>query len=143
MFYYFFNDDTFRILPPAVMAEKMQNDGKTISRQTIEKWLKFLEEKNLISRINTEFTYYKSKLENNNRTLTEITKEAYTEAWKDFWKAISEGSSHEQAFHKMYSSIDGKPFKVPVPENNAIYADLITQLTALAADSFEKEYICR
>jgi len=141
-FFYFFNDDSFRILPVAEMADRMSSEGKCISRQTIEKWLKFLEAKNLISRTNTEYTYYKSKIVNNERILTEITKEEHADVWQKYWKDINDGNSHGQAFHKMYSSIDGKPFRVPVPENNAIYTDLITTLSELAADSFEKEYGC-
>ena len=141
-FYYFFNDDNFRVLPVAEMADRMTSEGKSISRQTIEKWLKFLEGKNLISRTNTEYTYYKSKIVNNERILTEITKEEHADAWQKYWKDINDGNSQRQAFHKMYSSIDGKPFRVPVPENNAIYTDLIASLSELAADSFEKEYGC-
>ena len=126
-FYYFFCDDEFQQLPVAEMERRMKADGKPITRQTIQKWIKYLDNKDIIN-VNGDFIYYVTfKIDDKFHT-EEIPKERYNEAWKRYWAKRKEGCQWHECYNAMCRVNGGKVFKKRIVENNAFYGDLLDNL---------------
>lgn len=83
--YYFLNDKEFAGLPCEMMERRIENDGYTLSRQTIEKYLRQLDHQDLILRASGNYHYYfarrgrlidttKEKLEIHNANINKVSK---------------------------------------------------------------------
>lgn len=136
-FYYFFCDDEFRQLPIVEMERQMKEDGKPICRQTISKWINYLEKKDIIG-FSSECVYYVSFSVEGEHFIEEIPKEKYLEAWRRYWALKKEGCQWHQCFNAMCSVNGGTVFKKPIVEQNGIYNELIDTLIELLLDSLEE-----
>lgn len=132
-FYYFFCDEEFQQLPVEEMARVLERDGKAISRQTISKWIQFLENKNIINK-SQECLYFATIATDISKEALEITREEYLKAWQVYWNIRREGGSYNEAFNAMCSVNGGAVYKKPMIEENGFYSSLIDSLVELLND---------
>lgn len=140
-FFYFFGDENFSKLPINEMEARMHADNKYISRQTIAKWINYLQKHNFFSLDEFECIYYKSAYINGTHKLEEIPKETYRKGWAQYWNMRNRGFSASAAFATMYETLGGKPVKVKIPQFNGIYTNTINTLFQLASDSIQQEIL--
>ena len=133
-FYYFFNDEEFMIMPDEVKEFRMTNNGNRVSRQTIAKYTKKLEEKKLIDRNTTDFIYYFAF--EHQQILTD--KNTYCKAWRDYWIRVDSGMYCMDAINLMRSEHGGVARKQAIPQINGIYNRQIEELSDLAYRHVEK-----
>lgn len=142
IFLYLLNDDEFATLPMVEMQNILNSKGIYISRQTISKWIDYLNSIDYIHRDRYDFHYYAvSKTENNQKQYRVITKEEYCTAWKIYWEQkeidqLEGNETTETAYADMYQYLDGHPCKVPVIIMNAIYLKKINQMIEIINDEF-------
>ena len=60
-FYYFFCDEEFQSLPIGEMERILIEEGKPITRKTLSKWIKYLENKAMMERFKQKFELFKLK----------------------------------------------------------------------------------
>lgn len=134
--YYIFCDDEFAELPIVEMERIMSEDGVPMARQSISKWIEYLERIDYISLNKTDCKYYAiTKTPDNQKHYTEISKELYCKGWALYWKTRNiEGTN--TAYQKMFDLIGGHPCKRPKMEHNAIYQKEIEKLIELVNESF-------
>lgn len=136
-FYYFFCDEEFQQLPIGQMVEAMEQDGKTICRQTISKWIQFLEKQGIISIDNANCLYYVSFTIGEKHFVEEISREDYSKAWRKYWKIRKNGGTYAEAFNAMCQVNGGTIFKKPAIEENAFYNELICDLIDVLLDDLK------
>ena len=126
-FYQYFCDEEFQQLPTTEMERILNEDGKTITRQTIAKWIKLFEEKNLIYKSNMDYTYYVTLTLDDRTSTEEITREEYTRAWKRYWE-VKKQFGYKVAFVEMCKVNGGKVSRKPKILENGFYSELIDAL---------------
>ena len=126
-FYQYFCDEEFQQLPITEMERILNEDDKTITRQTIAKWIKLFEEKNLIYKSNMDYTYYVTLTLDDRTSTEEITREEYTRAWKRYWE-VKKQFGYKVAFVEMCKVNGGKVSKKPKILENGFYSELIDAL---------------
>lgn len=133
---YLFCDDTFITLPIVKMEQILRTNGTPISRQTISKSIRYLQNNNYIAVFKNDCRYYAiDSLPNGEKSYTEIEHEKYKKGWQIYWdsKRIMETGL---AYWKMRKYIGGHPYKCPKIEQNAFYSKEIKTLIDLIADIF-------
>lgn len=126
MFFYFCGED-FNTKSLSEMERFLARQGIIVSRQTISKWLRYLEKKEILYRTG-EFYYY---LVNNNCgkfIYTPIDKDEYSKYWKLYWDLIGEGNTNAYAINVMRAQCGGGLAKVPKREINAFYIELMEKM---------------
>ena len=135
--YYLFCDGTFPKRPKVEMAQIMSENGVSVSRATIAKWLKRLAEADYIyiSKYSS-FTYYAiTKDEYDRKHYKEISQKKYSNGWNLYWKNVGKEGSYV-AYRKMREYIGGHPYKCPEIVENDINSGKIQTLVDLINDSF-------
>ena len=136
LFYYLFCCEGFAGLPLIQMAERMDEDGRHLSRETIGKWLNYLQGIDYVAFDKTDCIYYAISPATDGRKLhREISKGQYNTGWKIYFEKKPEEGSHG-AYAKMYSYIGGHPYKKAKMIPNAFYIPQINQLIDIINDSF-------
>lgn len=130
--FYFLNDVDFQWLPDETLQERMKEKGKPVSRQTISKYKKHLEDLELFTTNTNNYVYYFAR--KNTQTIT--TKETYCQAWREHWVLIfTEGLTTREAITIMCANYGGVARKQPIPEFNGIYTDKINEINDLVLET--------
>lgn len=134
-YYYFFNDEDFRKLPDEMKEQRMREDGKDISRQTIKKYENRLVRMEYIIYLGgQDFVYYFAYKEKRQ----EATHEEYRKAWQEYWSNKAH-MGYEQAIRLMIFNHGGIAKKQPRPTLNGIYSREIDDMLSLITESIENE----
>lgn len=131
--YYLLNDEAFAGLPCERMEAKIRGDGCTLTRQTIETYLRRLDQKNLISRTSYNYHYYFAK----SGSLIDTTQEQYSEAWRNYWKDIESGYSSRDAIYRMCMKYGGVARKQHIIDFNAFYNKTMDTLNDMVCERIE------
>lgn len=133
---YLFCDDTFITFPRIEMERILRANDTPISRQTISKSIRYLQNNNYIEVFKNDCRYYViDSLPNGEKSYTEIEHEKYKKGWQIYWdskKIMGTGLS----YWKMRKYIGGHPYKCPKIEQNAFYSKEIKTLIDLVTDTF-------
>ena len=138
-FYYFFCDEEFQSLPVGEMERILIEEGKPITRKTLSKWIKYLENKDIIHFDSSECIYYTTLMIDGKKYIEEITKEEYSNAWKKYWGVRNNGGDWNTAFNAMCKVNGGTVFKKPVIIENAFSTNLISDLIDVIEVSMSKD----
>lgn len=134
-YYYYFNDEEFMAMPDEVKEFRMRADGRDISRATIAKYVRKLEQNNLISRNTDNYIYYFAFRNSQKRT----DKTEYGQAWHEYWTDISNGFNSYDAIIHMRNKYGGVARKQAIPGINGIYNKEIEYMLTLIQESIENE----
>lgn len=135
IYYYFFCVDGFTDLPLVEMERIMNADGSSHSRQTISKWIDYLQHLDYINYTQSDCNYYViSRDKQKNRVCKEITKEDYKKAWAIYFEYLNEEGTR-LAYARMYNYIGGHPYKKPIYMENAIKQAEIEELINMIIDT--------
>lgn len=134
LYYYFFNDEGFQVLPDEAKELCMDGEGHKISRQTIANYLKVLE--NLGIYENGEYYYYFAHKGNYKKT----DRKTYGLAWKLYWDTKAIYDDTYTACSAVIVEYGGVPRKQPIPELNGIYNETIAKIRELTNESFLNAY---
>lgn len=138
---FLFNDPDFDWRPDEMMEEYTRLAGHGMTRQTIAKYKKRLEDAGLIDTIFGDYVYYKVYKNCGVQEHEIISKEEYSRAWKLYWdyrKAHPDcGSS--PAYSHMYTKFEGVPRKQRRVNKNEIYYKEREKLVELATASILEE----
>ena len=136
LFYYLFCCEGFAGLPLIQMAEKLDEDGRHIARETIGKWINYLEKIDFVAFDKADCTYYAiSTAPDGAKLHREISKEQYNIGWKIYFEHKPEEGSHG-AYARMYNYIGGHPYKKAKMIPNAFYIQEINQMIEYINESF-------
>lgn len=136
LFYYLFCCEGFAGLPVIEMAERMKEDGRPLARETIGKWLSYLESIDYVAFDKSDCTYYAiSTAPDGTKLHREISKQEYNTGWKIYFERKSEEGSHG-AYARMCQYIGGHPYKKAKMIPNAFYIPQINQLIDILNESF-------
>lgn len=134
-FYYFFNDENFRNLPDEMKEQRMREDGKDVSRQTIKKYESRLVQMEYIAYLGGQDCAYYFAYKEKRR---EATREEYCKAWQEYWPNKAH-MGYEQAIRLMIFHHGGIAKKQPRPTLNGIYGREIDYMLSLITESIENE----
>ena len=134
-FYYFlFCAEGFNEVPLIEMERIMDAEGVPMARQTITKWLNYLQRINYINLSAASFKYYLIRKTPTGREYEEVDAETYKKGWAIYhsykWE---EGSA--AAYCRMYNTIGGHPYKKPEIVENATLQGEINELIAVINES--------
>ena len=136
LFYYLFCCEGFAGLPLIEMEARMKEDGNPMARETIGKWLSYLEHIDYIAFDKADCTYYAiSPAPDGTKLHQEISRQQYNTGWKIYFDSKPMEGSHG-AYMRMYNYIGGHPYKKAKMIQNAIYIPQINQLIELINNSF-------
>ena len=135
--YYFLNDKEFAGLPCEMMERRIENDGYTLSRQTIEKYLRQLDHQDLILRASGNYHYYFARL----GRLIDTTKEKYSQAWREYWQDKENGCPAGEAITSMCMKYGGVAKKQAIIEFNGIYNNTLNALNDMVCDRIENKWV--
>lgn len=136
LFYYLFCCEGFAGLPLIEMAERMKEDGRPLARETIGKWLNYLEKIDFVAFDKADCTYYAiSTAPDGTKLHWEISKQQYNAGWKIYFESITEEGTHG-AYTRMRNYIGGHPYKKAKMMPNAFYIQQINQLIEIINESF-------
>jgi len=136
LFYFCFNDEEFFAMPDEFKEERLKEEGKNVSRQSIAKYLKPLYDMDFLARNNDRCFYYFAL--GDFRQMTD--KETYKEAWALYWSINSESGRYDEAAAAVKQKYGGMPRKQAVPELNAFYSKELKELIDLTNKTFEEDY---
>ena len=134
--YYLLNDEEFVGLPCEMMARRITRDGYTLTRQTIETYLRRLDDQNLILRASGNYHYYFARYGN----LIETTREKYSQAWHKYWNNIENNYSSREAIMEMCAEYGGVARRQAIIEFNGIYNGTMDALNDMVCDRMEKRW---
>ena len=134
-FYNYFCDDEFRELPVTALAELMQENGRPISRQTMRSYIRHFNRNYLIMERSGNFIYYSVSYGER----TEITKEQYSAAWREYWRVKKAYNDYSAARRAMYRVSNGYACKHEIADINGIYWKEISYLLDTICESFCRE----
>lgn len=132
--YYLFNDDGFTGLPCEMMEATINADDLILSRQTIERYLRRLDDNNLLLRASGEYHYYFAKKGN----LIETTQEEYRQAWMEYWQAKNDGRPTQDAICEMCWKYGGVAKKQAIILLNGIYGKELDKLNEMVCERIEQ-----
>lgn len=135
--FYLLGDDDFSWRPMEMMEEYLRIAKVPISRQTISKYLKYLEKMNLIA--SGDYVYYRVYKYYGEQRHEVITKEAYSTAWRLYWDKREKGYGSRAAYSVMYNAFQGVPRKQRRIEQNGLYNDTLSLLSEFVAESYMSE----
>lgn len=138
LYYFFFCCDGFAEMPLIEQEKCLADNNKPVSRQTITKWINYLDHLDFISISSAEFNYYAIQKDNHGiKTYREIEKEQYSNAWKIYWntkeECIKNGEQYPSviAYGAMWRYLGGHPYKKPIIHQNAVLKAEIDYLIGL------------
>lgn len=135
--YLLLNYDGFNGMGAEMMEEFLRDKPVNISRQTISKYIKRLEDNNYISTSFSDFVYYKVYKKYGVQTHEIVPREEYSAAWKIYWDCKEKkGYDSSAAFITMYNKFGGVPRKHPLIEPNVFYKDVMDWLTDILYKDF-------
>lgn len=132
--YYYMNDIDFYSLPCERQAQRIEMDGRTLTRQTIETYIRRLANKELILRASGNFRYYFAL----GKTLIDTDEETYKRAWHEYW-IHREIMPPQNAIWRMRRKYGGVARKQAIPEQNVFYLDTWNTLNAYATARVEAD----
>lgn len=132
--YYLLCDDDFQQLPPARMEYYLQAEGHTLTRQTINTYMRRLENADLIYR-GMGYTYYFAY----KSTHIDTDEKTYKRAWAEYWDCIHNGYGWERSIGQMRAKYGGIARKHPVLVLNAFYISVYEKLTEWAGKIVEAD----
>lgn len=133
--YYFFNDDEFMAMPDEIKEVRMTANEQPVSRQTIAKYARKLEENNLVLLKSGNYRYYFAY----HGTQTMTDKETYSKAWKEYWKRIHDGGYPWEAIGYMRAEYGGIARKQAIPLINGIFNEKIDYICSLVQEQMERQ----
>ncbi len=134
LYYFLFCGDGFAENPLIEMEQIMEAEGVPMARQTITKWITYLQHIDYIT-FSADFRYYVIYYtELGEKAYKEVDAETYKSGWAIYheWK-YKEGSSN--AYALMYNTIGGHPYKKPAIIENAFYQAEIDELIEVIVES--------
>jgi len=134
--YLILNDDAFKEMNPTMMEDYLKNEKLGISRQTLAKYIELLEEKDLISKSQSECIYYRAKEKKGVLTREPVSFDEYKKAWQVFWNCVNDGYDRPAAFRTMRKTFGGAPQKCPKIELNAFYIHEYNWLNEILVKDF-------
>lgn len=135
--YLLLNDDGFNGMGAEMMEEYLRDKPLNISRQTIAKYVRRLQDNNLIDVAINDFVYYKVYKKYGVQTHEVVSRKEYSNAWKIYWDCVNnKGYDSFSAFSCMYSKFGGVPRKHPKIEPNGIYNNILNWLTEILEKDF-------
>lgn len=136
LYYYLFCVDGFAEMPMSEMEFWLAETDIPVSRQTISRWIKHLQDLNFFAPpSNDNAIYYKIEIINGIKVHTEIDRETYRNAWKIYFEEYEPGHSDE-AYWKMRNFLGGHPYKKYRLTQNVLKRDEINYLISLINDTF-------
>lgn len=135
LYYFLFCAEGFAENPLIEMEQIMDAEGVPMARQTITKWINYLQHIDYITFSPVDFHYFVIyKTPYGIKEYKEIDAETYKKGWSIYheWK-WKEGSGN--AYSRMYNTIGGHPYKKPVIIENAIYQNEIDELIEVINES--------
>lgn len=132
LYFYYFCDIEFRAMPDEVKENRMRGWGHPLSRQSIRKYEKYLEDKNMVGD-SSEYIYYFA--DGDYQRICD--KEEYLEAWHEFWDNKEKYGYMLDCIEIMKDKYGGVARKQAIPDKNAIEADMVDQLTSLVVNDIE------
>ena len=109
-------------------------EGRTLTRQTMEPYIRRLADKELILRASGNFRYYFAF----GKTLIETDEETYKQAWHEYW-IHREIMPPQNAIWQMRRKYGGVARKQAIPEQNVFYLDTWNTLNAYATARVEAD----
>lgn len=137
LYYLFFCGEDFTDSPLIEMERIMEEEGVPMARQTITKWINYLEHIDYIAFNNIDCKYYAIKKDSlsNQKSYEEIDAETYKKGWAIYHSSKEEiGAS--KAYTLMYNIVGGHPYKKPAVMQNAVYEQEIGELIDVINESF-------
>ena len=135
-FYYFlFCAEGFAEAPLIEMERIMEAEGVPMARQTITKWLNYLQHIDYITFSADNIKYYViRKNAVGKKEYKEVDAETYKKGWAIYhhWKWV-EGSG--KAYARMFNTIGGHPYKKPEIVENAVLQHDIDELIEVINES--------
>lgn len=135
-YFYFFNDEEFQTLPDEMKENRMRENNRDISRQTIAKYLDRLVEHNYIAYLGGDDYVYYFAHKGKRRT---VEKSEYSRAWREYWSDKESGMDYYTAIYNMIVHYGGVARKQAVPTVNAIYGKKIDEMLSYIEQSIENE----
>lgn len=134
LYYFLFCAEGFSDNPLIEMERIMDAEGIPMARQTITKWLNYLQHLDYIILSADNIKYYVIRKTSIGREYNEVDAETYKKGWAIYhhWKMI-EGSAN--AYCRMYNTIGGHPYKKPEIVENAILQNEINELIEVINES--------
>lgn len=135
LYYFLFCGEGFSDSPLIEMARIMEDQGVPMARQTITKWLNYLQHIDYITFSADKIHYYIiRKTPSGQREYKEVDAETYKKGWAIYhtYKKV-EGSGN--AYSRMFNIIGGHPYKKPEIVENAILQNDIDELIEVINDS--------
>lgn len=135
--FFLLGEDEYCWLPDEPMEEYLKSKGFKITRQTITKYRKRLEDLGYYH--SGDFIYYRvEEDERGQQHHKQVEKEQYNYAWHLYWDKINnEGWNSGAAFAYMKKAFGGVPRKQAKPEKNGLYNAELNYLLGLVSSSFE------
>lgn len=137
-YFYFFNDEEFQTLPDEMKENRMRENNRDISRQTIAKYLDRLVEHNYIAYLGGDDYVYYFAHKGKRRT---VEKSEYSRAWREYWSDKESGMDYYTAIYNMIVHYGGVARKQAVPTVNAIYGKKIDEMLSYIEQSIENEIV--
>ncbi len=136
LYFYLFCAEGFAEMPLVEMERILGNEGILMSRQTISKWINYLQHIDYITFSASEFKYYVIRRKpSGQKECVEIDKETYTNGWKLYFQC-KEAKGSKAAYALMYNTIGGHPYKKAQIMENAFYQEEIEELIEVLNESF-------
>ena len=138
--FYLENDMDFRGMSDEMMEEYLRMEKHGMSRQTIGKYRRLLEDLGYLAPVG-DFVYYRVYKDYGVQKHEVITAEEYKMAWGYYfdWRAAHPDEDSRPAYSHMYSKFKGVPRKQRKIEDNAIYAKELNTLYELTTNSIMEE----
>jgi len=133
--FHFFCDDYFMSMPDERKERMMDNWEYHISRQTIAKYEKQLQEIGAVAKSLTEFKYYFAYKD----YISFTDKATYSQAWREYWDMVNSGHCSMEAIAEMRWNYGGVARKQAIYEKNGFWNERIDYLISLFYNRIENE----
>lgn len=136
LYYFVFCGEGFTDTPLVEMERILEAEGAKVARQTITKWMDYLQRINYITFNNFDCKYYAIKKDplTNIKTYEEIDAETYKKGWS-IYHSNKEKLGSSCAYSLMYNIVGGHPFKKPAMVENALCQQEIEELIDVIKES--------
>lgn len=138
--FYLENDIDFRGMPDEMMEEYLRLEGHGMSRATIGKYRRRLENLGFIAPMG-DYVYYKVYKDYGVQKHEVITADEYNKAWKSYhrWRTAHPDEDSRPAYTHMYNEFGGVPRKQRSIVDNAIFANDLNTLYELTTNAIMEE----
>lgn len=136
LYYFFFCGDGFTDAPLIEMERIMCAEGAPMARQTITRWLNYLQHIDYITFNTFDCKYYAIKTDplTGKKSYEETDADTYKKGWAIYHSNKMELGS-KGAYSLMYNIVGGHPYKKPTTMENAIYQQEIEELIDVINES--------